>query len=828
MEFNAPFHVWLKQRRKALDLTRNQLAGRINYSVETLHKVEGGALKPSHALIEQLIAPLEIPADQHHAFMQFAAGALQAAHRHNLPAPTDTLIGRGPALVAAHKLLRNRNARLITFIGPPGVGKTRLALQAAWDMRDHFADGAWFVPLGALNEPGLVPMAIARAAGVPVAEARVVESIQQHFREQQVLLVLDNFEHVLEAAPLVEQLLSGAPRLKVMVTSRSALHLAGEHLFSVDVLSPDAGMAMFVQRTEAIRPTFCVNGNKEVILEICRQLDGLPLAIELAAARMRMFEPPQLLALMQTPFNVLTLRHRDSITHRRALREALAESERLLTPEAADAFRRLSIFMGGCSLPAAVAVLGAGAVQPVTDCLQVLADHSLIRMHPCEDETRIHMLHTIREYGLERLRSSGEYAATARRHAEYYTDFAEFCEADAPEVQLQKFNEEGGNLRAALAFARRAGDALMQMRLLASFGQWQGMQWQAEDLDWLNGLFAQPATQAPALKRIRARALSVAGFSVLFLLDEGWSHAQAMLEESARLFEALGDVDAQASSLSKLGCILWNVSDLEGCIRASQRALEMEEGKGAKFSSAMANGLIASALRDRGDDAQAVQRFTRSIEQFEALGDSSMAAFQHNGMGDLEFNCGRLAEAHACYERALVSWKAGGSEGEIANRGLGRIAYVQGHLKRAHDLLDRAVSVQRQWNNHADLSFTLHHLAWVKHQMGEPAAAALMQEALHLQQRRTCRISLVESLERCAWMAAGQDAARAATLFGAAEALRRSSGMVFPLGDKALQDTYLATVRASLDEASFAAAWAAGEAMPLEAAIAFAMSGITG
>jgi tetratricopeptide (TPR) repeat protein len=603
--------------------------------------------------------------------------------------------------------------------------------------------------------------------------------------------------------------------------------VTGEHLFSVDVLNADASMELFVKRAEAVRSDFCVNGNGQVITDICRQLDGLPLAIELAAARMRMFDPPQLLALMRSPFTVLTLRHRDKVSHRRALREMLAESERLLSPEEDAAFRRLGIFVGGCSLPAAEAVLGQGTVEPLMDTLQNLADHSLVRIDLQPDAPRINMLHTIREYALSRLQASNEHVEYARRHAEHFTDFAELCEADSPEVRLGKFNEESGNLRAALAYARETQDALMQLRLLASFGRWQGLQWQTDDIAWLLDLFAETATHAPALKRIRARALSVAGFSIMFLLDEGLDHARAMLDESARLFESLGDIDAQASSLSKLGCVLWNITDIPGCIAAAQHALQLDDGQRMHFSSAMANGLIAGALRDQGHYEQAIQLFTLSAEQFEALGDSSMATFQHNGMGDLEFNRGRLPAAQACYERAMAAWKAGGSEGEIGRRGLGRVAYVQGDLNRAHELLARAVSMQRQWSNRADLSFTLHHLSWVKHQKGEPDASTLMREAIHLQQQRKCQLGLIESLDRCAWMTSSKgEAARAATLFGAADILRQSLGLVYPLGDKPLGDMYLAKARAGLAALSFNDAWSEGKSLSLEAAAAFAEAGL--
>jgi predicted ATPase len=522
-----------------------------------------------------------------------------------------------------------------------------------------------------VTDAGLVPMAIARAAGVPIIELNVLESIRQHFRDQHALLLLDNFEHVLDAAPIIAQILSASPRLKIMVTSRSALHVAGEHLFSVDVLSLDASTQLFVMRAGAARSDFCVNGNGPAISDICRQLDGLPLAIELAAARMRMFDPQQLLALMRSPFTVLTLRHRDTVSHRRALHEAMAESEQLLSPEEAAAFRRLGIFVGGCSLPAAEAILGRDATQPMMDTLQTLADHSLICIDPQGDAPRITMLHTIREYALSRLKASGEQAELARRHAEHFTDFAELCEGDSPEARLEKFNEESGNLRASLAFARETDNALMQMRLLASFGQWQGLQWQTEDIAWLIDLFAAPATHAPALRRIRARALSVAGFSVLFMLDEGWSHARAMLDESARLFESLGDIDAQASSLSKLGCILWNLADISGCLAAAQRALQLDDDRQRRFSSAMANGLIAGALRDRGDYAQAVQRFSLSAQQFEALGDSSMATFQ---LGDVFLTKARVGLANAPFEAAWAEGKAMPLEAAVAFAEAGLVA----------------------------------------------------------------------------------------------------------------------------------------------------------
>lgn len=495
----------------------------------------------------------------------------------NLPTPSTPLVGRDAERAAVAARLRHADVRLLTLTGAGGVGKTRLALAVAGDLLERFEDGVFFLDLSPTADPDLVPSMIARVLEVGEAGRRpLIERLVEHLGERSLLLVLDNAEQVLGAAPLVAGLLAACPRLKVLVTSRAALRLSGEHEHPVPPLQlpdptdpPDPeslarceAVALFVQRARAARPEFEITpANAPSVAELCARLDGLPLAIELAAARVKVLSPPALLARLGRRLCLLTGGARDLPARQQALRNTMDWCYDLLAPAEQVLFARLAVFVGGCTLEAAEAVAGAGdeAAPDVLDGLALLVDQSLLRQVEGPDgEPRFTMLETVREYAAERLEAGGDADVWRRRHADYYLALAEQA---APELVgprqgawLDRLEREHDNLRAALSWALERDEQTLGLRLVAALGHfWRVRGHLNEGQGWFERLLSR-WPDAPA--HARAEALSAAG-NLAHARDD---YGRAAYHEASRsLRRALEDARGAAQSLHTVGVHLSNI-----------------------------------------------------------------------------------------------------------------------------------------------------------------------------------------------------------------------------------------------------------------------------
>ena len=487
---------------------------------------------------------------------EFPALKTLDARPNNLPPQLTSFVGREEAIASVEDLLAE--SRLLTLTGPGGTGKTRLALQVAAEVLADFADGAFFVDLQAITDPAVVPSEIATALGVAEDPGRpILDSLKDHLRDRELLLVLDNLEQVLGAAPAVLELVEAAPKLKVLVTSRAPLHLYGErevpvpplllpdpaHLPDLTSLSQYEAVALFIERAAAVRPDFAVtNENAPAVAELCVRLDGLPLAIELAASRVKLLSPQAILARLEQRLPLLAATARNLPERQRTLRGAIDWSYDLLDEPERRLLARLSVFAGGATLEAVEAVAGAGGELDVLEGLGSLVDNSLLRRtETAEGEVRFGMLETIKEYAEDRLAESFDADETGRRHGGFFVAFAEEAEPHLTTAEqvtwLDRCEREHDNIRAALRRALEEGDAETGLRIVSVLWRfWQQRGHLREGLQWAEAVLALPADRpTPA----RARAHSAAGGLAYWLSD--MESTNRHYQAGAAMARGLGD-----------------------------------------------------------------------------------------------------------------------------------------------------------------------------------------------------------------------------------------------------------------------------------------------
>jgi predicted ATPase/DNA-binding SARP family transcriptional activator len=554
-----------------------------------------------------------------------------AARRHNLPEEATTFVGRERELERLVSLLRGSPARLVTLTGSGGSGKTRLALRAAREVVDEYEDGVVLVELAPLAEASLVVRALATELGVQETVARpLVESLATNLAAKHTLLVLDNFEHVAEASLDVVRLLSACPRLRVLATSRAPLHVQGEQEVEVpplelpppDVAGEDvlefAAIRLFDDRARAIHADFAVRGDNAVpVAAICARLDGLPLAIELAAARTRLLSPAAILPMLEDRLDALAASDSGRPDRQRTLRDSIAWSHDLLGERERELFRRLAVFRGGCTLAAAEAVCGGDGVF---SALTTLVEHGLVTMRwATEGESRFDMLETIAEFARERLAEGAEHDDVRARHAEYHASLAEQVEPrlldDGRTPWLRRLDDERDNIRAALGWAVDRDEAGPALRILGSLWLWYWRSF-AEGLEWADRALALPS--AAGATRERARALFTGA-----ICATGVGDTEAILllaSEGVEVSRSIGDDERLAFCLAMLpGGYPRDVERGAEFGDESIAAAERTDNAWVIAWMKMLRGLVALNNNEPG---VALERGRQAVEGFEALGDS--------------------------------------------------------------------------------------------------------------------------------------------------------------------------------------------------------------
>jgi predicted ATPase/DNA-binding XRE family transcriptional regulator len=778
MHEQTSFGWWVKQRRRVLDLTQEALAERVGCSVDTVRKIERDARRPSRQMATLLAQALEVPPEQQEQLVQRARSELrddrinrvdtlpvESTHSpNNLPIQLSSFVGRERERARVAHLLSD--VRLLTLTGPAGTGKTRLALQVAEDLLEDFEHGVYFVALASVNDPFLLTSTITHTLGLREDGLRSpLDTLKVALRENQTLLILDNFEHLLSSTQLIVELLQSAPGLKVLVTSREPLHFYGESEFPVSPLeipnldelpAPEEllqypSIALFVDRARAVKPDFVLSGeNARTIAELCVHLDGLPLAIELAAARIKLFSPHAMLGRLGTRFSWLTYGVSHLPSRHQTLRKAIDWSYNLLEEGELRLFERFSVFVGGCTIEAVEAVCNVDAdlSLDVLEGLASLVDKNLlVQEELLKGEPHFGMLETIRAYAREKLETSGEAETIKQRHFAYFLKLAEMAEAQrrGPEegLWLHRFEIEHDNLRAALNHGIEREDTEATLRLAATLEWfWSLRGYLSEGNKWMDRVLTQCRNVAAS---VRTKALLAAEHLAQKRGD--FLQKKRYAEEHFELSRSVGDSVGIAWALHSLGDV---ARDLEG------------------------------------DYEQAATLLNESVALFRELGERRGMAGALNCLGEVARCQEEYQQAKVFYEESLALERQLEDKERIAlvTFNLGSVELYQGALDEADNRFKMSIALSQELGNKSIIALCLAGLAGISLERGNPKRAAL--------------------------------------LLAAASFINETIGAKLDKADRTEWDRILAAIYAELDQVSFAEAWAKGEKMTIEQAISYA------
>jgi predicted ATPase/transcriptional regulator with XRE-family HTH domain len=788
------FGGWLKQRRRELGLTQKELAQIVGCSIITVRKFEADERRPSKAMASRLADSLNIPHGEHEQFIQFSRAEpfdvppppstpdvsttpwrTKERLAINLPSPLTPLFGREKDFSDIQSLLFRPATRLITLTGPPGIGKTRLGIEAATHSLDFFGDGVCFVPLAPISDFNFVPRAITRTLGIAEAGMRSpMAALEDYFQNKHMLLVLDNFEHVLEAATITVELLQVCLGLRILATSRAPLKVRGERQYpllpltlpdltkalTIDELKTTASIALFASRAQAVNPNFDLStANLRAIAEICVRLDGLPLAIELAAAWIKLISTDQLLARLSSQLEILQGGPVDLPPRQRTLRAAIRWSYELLEDWEQTLLARLGVFVDGFTLRAAevVAIDQDQATSNQYGQTTVITDENILRgmaslvnsslllqRDPFNGKARFDMLETIREFALEKLMASGQAELIRRQHCHYFLDLAAASGAGLRSSEqkqwLERLKLEHSNLRTALRWALAQADVNLALAFSGSLWRYWWMHGHfSEGRDWLDKALYRSDSQRPEL---RARALNGAG--ILARSQGDFDSARAYLAECLEIQMALKDWVGAAKALNSLGVLAYSQGKYEEANQFHEKSLAYRRDSGDRWGIAVSLNNLALVAQEMGEFKRAERLYTEGLSLFEEMEDPRGIAAAFGNLGSTVLDQEDADRAEEYYLKSLQILKELMHRNDIieALEGLAGVAALRRQPERGARLMG-AARVLRQ---SIGAPIPPHNLARYERIVSN-IEAQLQSDVLMAQQKAGAALSLEEAIE---------------------------------------------------------------------------------
>jgi predicted ATPase/DNA-binding XRE family transcriptional regulator len=848
MDTEIPFGAWLRKQRRALDLTRQAFADQVGCAEVTLRRIEAGTLKPSKELASILLEKLDIPEIERAQWISFARGLsgyplsstpLSSKRITNLPAPITTFIGRGKEQADVIGLISKH--RLITLTGAGGVGKTRLSPKVGEQALSKCPDGVWLVELAPLLHPLLVPRTTAIAIGLrDQPQSPVTDVLSDYLDEKKILIILDNCEHLLNAcAQLADTLLKRCPNLKILATSREALGITGEAVYRVPSLGlPDLpelldtfrnyeSIQLFEERAQLVRFDFSLTlENASSVAQICHRLDGIPLAIELAAAKVGVFSTEQIAKQLDESLNVLGGGGRTDLPHHQTLRASIEWSWSWLTESEERLMRQLSMFAGGWTLEAAQATC-EGDVLEMTNSL---AKKSLIVSNQkMGHETRYRFHETIRQYAHERLLESGETDLLRERNFNYFLRLAEEAELKlrgADQIDwLNRLQLDHENLRAALVWAL-SNNAEAGLRLVgALWWFWRVCGFVSEGCEWMSKMLALPS--GAVRTQLRAKVLYGAAFLEAIRYDN--AKAQALYGASLAVYTELADKLGIADSLNGLGFIARRLHDWETARTHFEAGLQIgreTQNKHAVAASLEGLGMIARQYRAWATARTLFEQFL-AIER--ELGNATQIAHALRRLGGIAFEQVDMSLAQSRFEESLSIFRELNFKQFIAIvlNNLANIAQYQGNYEQASTLHSKSLSLlqEKDVGFESNRAMVLCNLGYVAYRQGQQAhARKLFEESLLIYQKLEDKEGSALCLVGLAGLLASDGKPQqAVSHISTAQAVFDKMDIQLDRLDQAEYDHILEIARTQLDKASFEIAWAEGSAIKLADVIAYAL-----
>ncbi len=842
----------LRQLREAAGLTQEALAERAGISVKAIGALEQGRRqRPYPHTLRALADALRLSEDERAELAGVVpsrgrpAGAARPS-RPSLPAPPTPLIGRDREVADVTRLLTSDDVRLVTMTGPGGVGKTRLALAIAARLRDTFA-GVAFVPLAPLGDPRLVLSTVAQVLGL--AEAGVAttrEMLVAYLANHDWLLVLDNFEHVLDVAQEVADLLAACPGLTILITSRAPIRVRIEQEYPVRPLAlPDlsqiptlnevsgvSSVQLFMERAQAAVPAFeLTQANCAAVAAICRRLDGLPLALELAAARMRSLSPTEVLARLDHILPLLVGGSRDLPSRHQTMRETINWSHELLGPAEQAIFRRLSIFASGWTLAAAEEVTAWReiAVEDVVDLISALVEQSLVVVDTTSDNaTRYRMLEPIRQFAARRAEEAGEWETLADQHLGWCLSLAQQAAKEmigpAQQQWLDRLEREHDDMRAALAWCEQdRSRSTSGLRLATALWRfWETRGYLTEGRRWMEHAITA-APDAPTI--LRGEAFNVAG-NLAF--DQGdYPRASTLIETSLTLRREIGDMRGIGLSLNDLANVYLGQGEYERASTLYAEALALFREHATEWEIAIALHNTGMTLGYRGEYVRAFELLEEALAIWEEIGEMSLRARVVDVMGEISRRQGDLDRAQRWHEASLtLRQQVGDTRGTaLTLNNLGKVARYRGDYAEATRLIEESLQLRQMIGARFGIASSLSSLADIARSQGDWRRARDLYQA-SINERWQLRINdgLADCLHGLADVArSAGDSQRAARLLGASEAMRESMLQIVSPIDRPDYERTLAAIRDSMTPDEFDTARAAGRALTVDQAIAEAL-----